>query len=137
VHPNTDLHRVLPDCDFVCIVVPAMPETRHMIGARELELMKRTAFLLNISRGSLVDEAALICALRAGAIAGAGLDVFEQEPPVPDNPLWSMPNVIMTPHISGMMLENAARVAALFAENLGLYRAGQPLRNIVRLERGY
>lgn len=137
VHPVAGLHSVLPDCDFVCVVVPATPETRHMIGARELGLMKRTAFLLNVSRGSLVDEAALIAALRAGEIAGAGLDVFEQEPPAPDNPLWSMPNVIMTPHISGMTTDNAPRVAALFAENLGRFRAGETLRNLVRLDRGY
>jgi phosphoglycerate dehydrogenase-like enzyme len=108
-----------------------------MIGVRELALMKRTAFLLNISRGSLVDERALIEALRAGMIAGAGLDVFEREPPDPDNPLWHLPNVIISPHISGMMTENAARVAALFADNLARFTKGAPLHNLVPLERGY
>lgn len=108
-----------------------------MFGEKQFRTMKRTAFLLNISRGGLVDEAALIAALQEGLIAGAGLDVLEKEPPDPSNPLWTMPNVIITPHISGMTEGYAERVASLFAENFKRYLSGQPLRNVVDLERGY
>jgi len=131
------LDEVLPECDFVCITAPETPETRHMFGEKQFRTMKRTAFLLNISRGGLVDEAALIAALQEGLIAGAGLDVLEKEPPDPSNPLWTMPNVIITPHISGMTEGYAERVASLFAENFKRYLSGQPLRNVVDLERGY
>lgn len=134
---SEELDDVLPQCDFVCIVVPDTPQTRGMFGQNQFRAMKDTAFLINISRGSLVDEPALIEALREKSIAGAGLDVFEKEPPEPGNPLWRMPNVIMSPHISGMMDVNAERVAALFADNLSLYTRAESLRNIVDLERGY
>jgi phosphoglycerate dehydrogenase-like enzyme len=99
--------------------------------------MKPGAFFLNISRGSLVDEPALIAALQRGAIAGAALDVFEQEPPAADNPLWTMPNVIMTPHVSGMLDTNTERVVGIFADNMRRYLAGEPLHNAVDLNRGY
>lgn len=137
MYPNERLDDILPECDFVCITAPETPETRHMFGEKQFRAMRRTAFLLNISRGGLVDEAALIAALQEGLIAGAGLDVLEKEPPDPDNPLWTMPNVIITPHISGMTDAYAERVASLFADNFQRYLSGQPLKNVVDLERGY
>jgi phosphoglycerate dehydrogenase-like enzyme len=131
------LDTVLPRADFVCCAAPAMPETTHMMGARQFALMKREAFFVNVSRGSLVDEPALIAALQAGRIAGAALDVFEQEPPAAENPLWTMPNVIMTPHISGMLDTNIERVVGIFTDNLRRYLADEPLHNAVDLDRGY
>ena len=104
--------------DFVSLHVVLTPETRHMIGARELKLMKPSAYLINTSRGGVIDEAALIEGLRAGEIAGAGLDVFEVEPPATDNPLLSMPNVIGTPHALPRTEEAYARCAAMTEENV-------------------
>ncbi|MBV9359321.1 MAG: C-terminal binding protein, partial [Chloroflexi bacterium] len=95
------LDQVLRASDFVSLHVPYSEATYHLIGAEQLGAMKPTAFLINTARGPLVDEPALIAALRAGTIAGAGLDVFEREPTEPDNPLLSMPNVVKTPHSAG------------------------------------
>jgi D-3-phosphoglycerate dehydrogenase len=92
------LEELLQAADFVSLHAPAMPETYKMIGKRELQLMKKTAFLINAARGSLVDENALFAALKEGEIAGAGLDVFDPEPPAADNPLYTLPNVVVTPH---------------------------------------
>jgi phosphoglycerate dehydrogenase-like enzyme len=131
------LDAVLPRADFVCCAVPATAETERMMGARQFALMKPGAFFLNISRGSLVDEPALIAALQRGAIAGAALDVFEQEPPAADNPLWTMPHVIMTPHVSGMLDTNTERVVGIFADNMRRYLSGEALHNAVDLNRGY
>ena len=99
----TDLFRILIESDFVVLGVPLTPETRKMIGEKELRTMKRSAYLVNVSRGEIVDEDALVKALRDGIIAGAGLDVFEVEPINPDNPLLKLENVVLTPHIAGGM----------------------------------
>jgi phosphoglycerate dehydrogenase-like enzyme len=95
-----DLDGLLAQSDFVSLHTPLTPETRHLIGERELWLMKPGSYLINASRGPVVDEAALIHALEAGHLAGAGLDVFDPEPPEPDNPLLRMTNVVVTPHIA-------------------------------------
>lgn len=131
------LDQVLAECDFICIAVPATGETNRLIGAAQFDAMKEGAFFINIARGSIVDEDALIVALMAGKLAGAALDVFEKEPPDDDNPLWDLPNVIMTPHVSGMLDTNEERLVAIFADNLRRYRSGEPLRNVVDLARGY
>lgn len=137
VHPYASLHAVLPRCDFLLLVVPATPETVALLDDAALRRMKPGACLLNFARGSVVDEPALIAALREGRLGGAALDVFATEPLPPESPLWAMENVIITPHIAGMSEDYAARFAADFAANLSRYRGGGTLRNIVQLERGY
>lgn len=132
-----DLHTLLAEADFVVLAVPRTPATHHLIGAGELHAMKPTAFLVNIARGSVVDESALIAALQDGSIAGAALDVFEQEPLPAGSPLWDMPNVLISPHLSGSTNQYSRRFTDLFLDNLARYRAGQPLRNLVDAARGY
>ena len=135
--PLAQLDTLLAQADFVVIAVPGTPATYHLIGAPQFHAMKPSAFLVNIARGSVIDEPALVEALRSGAIAGAGLDVFENEPLPADSPLWDMPNVFISPHISGATPVYSHRFTDLLLENLARYRAGQPLRNVVNLERGY
>jgi phosphoglycerate dehydrogenase-like enzyme len=137
VFEANELATMLPLCDVVVLVVPATPESARMIGEPELKLMKPTAHLINIGRGSLIDEPALIRALRERWIAGAGLDVFEQEPLPPDSPLWSLDNVIITPHISGEPEGYPGRVIDIFSANLDRLRTGQVLKNQVDFTRGY
>jgi phosphoglycerate dehydrogenase-like enzyme len=131
------LKRMLGRSDFVVLAVPATPETRALIGAAELEAMKRTAFLVNVARGSVVDERALAGALRRRRIAGACLDVFAEEPLPKASPLWALDNAIVTPHISGNPARYPERVTEIFADNLRRWLAGRPLRNVVDLKRGY
>lgn len=131
------LHEMLRLCDYVVIAVPLTRETEKLIGEAELRIMRPNAYLVNIARGRVIDEQALIRALREGWIAGAGLDVTEEEPLPPASPLYLMPNVILTPHISGNSIHYEARLAALFADNLRRYRAGQPLQNQYDPTRGY
>lgn len=132
-----ELREMLPLCDFVVLAVPGTAGTRHMMGEGELRGMRRTAFLVNIARGSVVDEPALVRALREGWIAGVALDVFETEPLPAASPLWSMENVIVTPHIAGEPTDYPRRVMTPFAENIRRWREGRPLRNVVDLTRGY
>jgi phosphoglycerate dehydrogenase-like enzyme len=131
------LLEVLPQVDFVVLTVPLTHETRGMIGAAELRAMKASAYLINIGRGGTVDTEALVGALRAGQIAGAGLDVVDPEPLPPDSPLWEMENVILTGHYSGHTPVYDERAAAIFLDNLQRYRDGQPLRNVVDKNLGY
>jgi len=120
---------LLHQSDFVAVCVPLTGETRSMIGAREIATMKPTAFLINVSRGGIVDEAALAQALREGRLAGAALDVFEHEPLPADSPWWTMPNVLVSPHQAGWSERTWERTLELFAENLQRYCAGRPLLN--------
>jgi phosphoglycerate dehydrogenase-like enzyme len=128
---------VLPEADFVVLTVPLTHETRHIIGERELRLMKPAAHIVNIGRGGTIDEAALIRALREGWIAGAGLDVFEKEPLPADSPLWGMENVIITAHYAGATPNYHERAFAIFLDNLRRYKTGEPLRNVVDKDLGY
>ena len=128
---------LLAQSDYVVLSAPSTPQTHHLITAERLHQMMRTAVLINIARGALVDEPALIAALRDGTIAGAGLDVFETEPLPADSPLWSMPNVILSPHISGVTPRYSTRLATLFLDNVARLRADQQLRNVVDVGRGY
>lgn len=131
------LDALLERSDYVVLAVPLTAATAKLIGTRELELMKPTAFLVNIARGAVVDEAALVDALRQGKIAGAGLDTFETEPLPEDSPLWRMPNAIITPHRAGTTPRYWQRATALFCENLNRYIEGKPLRNLVSRDDGY
>ena len=135
--PPPQLHELLARSDFVVLSLPLTAETTKLFGEAELRAMKPTAYLINISRGAVVDEAALIKALKEGWIAGAGLDVFETEPLPPESELWGLPNVILSPHIAGMTEEYQARATKLFCDNLSRYLAGQKLINEVSKERGY
>ncbi len=131
------LLEMLPECDFVVLAVPMTDTTQRLIGEVELRAMKPTACLINIARGGVVDEPALVRALQEGWIAGAGLDVFGQEPLPADSPLWRLDNVILSPHVAGFTLDYDRWATNLFAENLRRYLAGEPLLNLVDRERGY
>jgi phosphoglycerate dehydrogenase-like enzyme len=137
LYPPQALQSMLKECDFVVITVPLTRETRHTIGAPELAALKPTASLIDISRGGVVDQTALVAALRERKFAGAALDVYEEEPLPPEHPLWKLPNVILTPHIAGITPHYDQRAANLFAENLTRYLAGLPLYNRFDPERGY
>jgi phosphoglycerate dehydrogenase-like enzyme len=127
------LDELLATSDFVVLCTPHTPETEKLIGAAQLRRMKRTAFLINVGRGVVVDLAALTEALQEGTIAGAGLDVFEVEPLPDDHPLWAMPNVIVTPHTAGVNAGGHvdARRRAVVLDNLRRFVAGAPLHNVV------
>lgn len=114
----TSLERLLKEADVVTIHCPLTPETRHLIGEKELSMMKRNAVLINAARGPIVDEKALYKALKEGWILAAGLDVMEKEPPEPDNPLFTLENVIITPHVGGASLENFMRCDAIIEEQI-------------------
>ena len=134
---NDRLNDLLEVADFVVSCVPHTPETVKLIGAEQLKLMKKTAYLINISRGVVVDLAALTAGLQNGEITGAGLDVFETEPLPADSPLWSMENVIITPHTAGVAPHTAKRRIAVVKENLRRFIAGEPLRSVVDKRRWY
>jgi phosphoglycerate dehydrogenase-like enzyme len=135
--PPEQLHEMLRLSDFVVISVPLTRKTEKLIGETELRIMRRNAYLVNIARGRVIDEQALVRALSEGWIAGAGLDVTEEEPLPSESPLYSLPNVILTPHISGNSAHYDTRLAALFADNLKRYSVGQQLQNQYDPTRGY
>ena len=127
---NVSLEELLKESDYVTLHCPLTPQTKHIINGETLQLMKPTACLINASRGALVDEPALIKALQEGHLAGAGLDVQETEPPLADNPLYDMPNVILTPHMGWKGLETRRRLVQVLADNIAAYAKGEKL-NIV------
>jgi len=131
------LDRLLAESDFVACSLPLTPETRGLIGRHQIARMKPDAILINVSRGPVIDESALIDALRNGGIGGAALDVFENEPLAADSPLWDLHNVVLTPHSSGTHDHVSDFTADLFLANLERYLAGRPLLNLVDRERGY
>ena len=132
LHPPLALEALLPRCDWLVITCPLTPATRGLVDARLIARLPRGARLINIARGEIVREAALIEALRSGHLAGAYLDVFEQEPLPPDSPLWDLPDVIVSPHSSGASLGNEERTLAIFLENLARWHRGAPLVNEVK-----
>ncbi len=137
IYPTEALKSMLRECDFVVVTAPKTPQTIGLIGAEELAAMKPTAFLVDVSRGEVVDHSALLPALRERKIAGAALDVYPEEPLPGDSPLWKLPNVLLTPHIAGATRHYEERAAALFAENLERYAGGLNLLNEVDTGRGY
>jgi len=137
IYPPQAIISMLKECDFVVVTVPLTSGTRHLIGEDEIAAFKPTAFLVDTSRGGIIDHEALIVALRERKIAGAALDVFPQEPLPVDSPFWNFPNVIVTPHISGITPHYDQRATALFTENLQRYVNGLDLYNIIDPSRGY
>jgi phosphoglycerate dehydrogenase-like enzyme len=135
VYPTRALATALAQADFVVLALPLSAATRGMIDAPALAAMKPSAWLINVARGPIVDEAALIAALRARRVGGAILDVFDTEPLPPEHPLWGLDNVVITPHISGP--STPREIAPIFADNLRRYLAGRPLRHAVDRRRGY
>ena len=137
VYPPDDLTQMVALCDYVVVATPLTPETRGLVSEGVLRAMRPNAYLVNIARGEVVDEPALLRALREGWIAGAGLDVFAGEPLPPESPFYETPNVIVTPHISSSTNVYTERAAEVFAENLRRYLDGRPLLNVVDKARGY
>lgn len=137
VMPPEGLDTILAESDIVILAAPAIRETEALIAAPQLARMKRGALLVNIARGSLIDEPALVAALRDGTIGGAALDVFAKEPLPEDSPLWQVPNLLISPHISALSPRTMERTFGIVAENLRRFAAGQPVMNVVDKERGY
>ena len=131
------LHTVLPQADFIVITAPLIPATHHLISHTEIALMKPTAIIVNIGRGSIIDESALLPALQNKTIAAAALDVFEQEPLPADSPFWQLNNLLITSHYAGGTPRYHERAFAIFLDNLGRYQRGEPLHNIVDKQLGY
>lgn len=136
-YPLDELHAMLSACDAIVLALPLTKATQHIIGAEELAAMRPHAQLVNIARGGLIDQNALITALREHRLGGAALDVTDPEPLPADSPLWKMDNVLITPHISGFSRLYNDRVVELFSENLSCYLRGEPLLNTVQRNLGY
>lgn len=137
VWPPEQTDVVLREASVLVLTLPLTPATRGILGARELAMLPEGAFVVNIGRGGQVDEPALIAALQSGRLGGAGLDVFADEPLPPDSPLWTVPGLIITPHLAGDFPGYMDRMIPLFCENLGRYLAGAPLENVVDPALGY
>jgi phosphoglycerate dehydrogenase-like enzyme len=137
VRPASELHAWLPALDVLVLAAPQTAKTEGVIGASELRVMNPEAMLINVSRGPLVKESALIEALQRGTIAAAALDVFEEEPLDPASPLWAMPNVLITPHVGGLRPDYWDLATDFFAQNLRRFLCGERLFNVVDKEAGY
>jgi phosphoglycerate dehydrogenase-like enzyme len=129
--------QVMRASDYLVVLLPLTPETRGSIGARELDWLPQGAYVVNLARGGIVDEAALLERLKSGRIAGAAFDVFSREPLPADDPLWDAPNLIMTPHVAGLEPDYMKRLMQLAVDNVNRLEKGEPLRNEVDRARGY
>nr|MBN1230220.1 D-2-hydroxyacid dehydrogenase [Anaerolineae bacterium] len=137
IYPPNAINSFVGECDYVVLTVPLIEATHHLVDGVVLSHMKPNAVLINVSRGDVVEQDALVDALDRGLIAGAALDVFREEPLPEDCPLWDMPNVIISPHIAGFSPHYNQRAMDLFAENLRRFVNGKPLLNTVDRKRGY
>ena len=137
LYPPQALPSMVSSCDFVVVTVPLTPQTRGMVGESVFKGMKPTAYLIDVSRGGVVDHGALVEALNETRLAGAALDVYPIEPLPESSPLWGMSNVILSPHVAGASEHYDDRAAELFAENLQRYHAGRPLLNLYDPDRNY
>lgn len=137
LYPAAATRSMLAECDYVVVCAPLTAESHHLIDKGALRAMKPTAYLINVGRGKLVDEGALVEALQNGEIAGASLDVFEVEPLPADSELWKMDNVLLSPHVAGFTPSYDQRALDIFTENLRRYLEGAPLMNLVNREVGY
>ena len=134
---DTGIGGVLGTVDALILACPLTERTRHLIGESELAALPRGAVVVNVARGPVVDESALVGALQAGHLGGACLDVFETEPLPPGSPLWAMPNVIISPHSASTVADENRLLTDLFIENIGRWLAGEPLRNVFDKDAGY
>jgi glyoxylate/hydroxypyruvate reductase A len=130
LYPSSELKQMLGEADFVVLIVPETQETRGLLGKEEIASMKRGAYLINISRGTTVDERALIEALQSGHLSGAALDVFMEEPLPEDSPFWDIPNVIVSPHSASTADTENTKLTEIFCDNYHRYIEGKPLRNL-------
>src|SRR5262249_35136190 len=137
VWPPDRLADLVAQSDVVVLAAPHTPATKRMIGPGELERIKRGALLINVARGKLIDDDAVVGALRDGRLGGAALDVFTEEPLPASSPYWDLPNVIVTPHTSGALRDYWTPLVALFADNLRRFDRGEPLLNVVDKVAGY
>jgi phosphoglycerate dehydrogenase-like enzyme len=137
IYPSAALNSMVAECDVVVITAPLTEETHHMVDEEAFKAMKNESYLVNVSRGGVVDEKALLKALQKGWIAGAGLDVFEHEPLASDSPFWKMDNVIISPHVAGFTPHYDWRAMDLFVRNLRRYLEDRPLMNVVSRTLGY
>jgi D-2-hydroxyacid dehydrogenase (NADP+) len=136
VYPS-QLDTVLPLADVVFVSAPLTPESRHMMGPGQFDLMKRGSFFVAVSRGGLYDTPALVKALDSKKLAGAGLDVTDPEPLPKGHPLWKFPNVVITPHVAGNSPGSYTRRIGVFKENIGHFVRNEPMRNVVDKQKGY
>jgi phosphoglycerate dehydrogenase-like enzyme len=137
LYPPNDLRPLLETSDYLVLATPHTPETEGMIGAAELALLPRGAVLINIARGAVIDQAALTAALQSGHLRGAALDVFAIEPLPADDPLWTLPNVIICPHSASTAASENRKIVELFIENLRRYLADEPLLNLLDVQKLY
>jgi D-2-hydroxyacid dehydrogenase (NADP+) len=137
IYSHEELPRLLNESDHVCVCVPYTQSTHRLLNEKTFNLMKDGSYLYNISRGKIIDEAALVAALASGKLRGAGLDVFETEPLPASSPLWAMENVLITPHVAGLTPYYFSRAATQFADNLMRYVQGEPLHNLFKPTLGY
>jgi phosphoglycerate dehydrogenase-like enzyme len=137
LYPLAQLHAMLTEADYVVVAAPLIASTENMLGQREFAAMKRSVVYVNVSRGSIASEEALLDALRSGHVAAAGLDVFATEPLPAGHPLWTMPQVAIIPHVAGEVINLSARPAERFSRNLAAWERGLPLEGKVDLEWGY
>jgi phosphoglycerate dehydrogenase-like enzyme len=137
VLPPEALPDLLRRSDYVVVATPLTPETRHLLGRAELSHLKRSAVLINVGRGAVIDERALVEALEQGRLKGAALDVFEEEPLPAGHPLWRLENVLLSPHCADQTVTWLQDATRAFLENLDRFRRGEPLRNVVDKGRGY
>jgi phosphoglycerate dehydrogenase-like enzyme len=135
--PLADLASLLGVSDYVVLAVPQTPQTERLLGRKELTATKRGAVLINVARGAVLDQDAVITALRDGRLGGAALDVLSTEPPAADSPLWNMPNVLLSPHSASTVNSENARLTELLCDNLIRYLSGEPLLNAFDRERLY
>jgi phosphoglycerate dehydrogenase-like enzyme len=132
-----ELDQLLPGADFVVLAAPLTAATKHLLNALRIARVKPTAYIINVSRGPLIDDKALIAALQGESIAGAALDVFVEEPPPSDSPYWDLPNVLITPHTAAVTPRLWERHYKQISENLRRFLAGQPLLGVVNKQQGY
>jgi phosphoglycerate dehydrogenase-like enzyme len=137
VYAPSELGEFLDRLDVLVIAAPLTAATRGLIGGQEVARLRRGALLVNVGRGPIVDEAAMLAALESGQLGGAALDVFDSEPLAPDSPLWKMPNVIISPHCADSTPESPQRSLDIFLDNLDRFSRGESLRNVVDREAGY